>query len=77
MSEGHVVFFCSSVEQFRRELDLSLFRTICQAKVFSEEETFSIYVNGTDWNENPVEGVDFAARGLALDTIRGRLLSRW
>ena len=77
LSEGHVVFFCPAVENFRRELDLCLFRTICQTKGFSEDQTFSLFVNGQDWNEKPVSSTDFASRGLALDTMRGHWLSRW
>ena len=77
LTEGHVVFFCPSVEQFRRDLDLSLFRTVCQSKGFSEEKTFSLYVNGHDWKGNPLVGVDFASRGLVMDTIRGHWLSCW
>ena len=78
LSEGHVVFFCSGVERFREELDLKFFRNICARKGFSEVKTFSLFVNGHDWNElGVVSDPDFPARGLAMDTIRGHWLSRW
>ena len=78
LSEGHVVFFCPAVEQFREELDLKFFRNICIRKGFSEIKTFSLYVNGHDWNElGVVNDPDFPARGLVMDTIRGHWLSRW
>ena len=78
LSEGHVVFFCSGVERFREELDLKFFRNICVRKGFSEVKTFSLFVNGHDWNElGVVSDPDFPARGLAMDTIRGHWLSRW
>ena len=77
LSEAHVIFFCPAVELFRKELDLTLFRTICKSKGFSDSHTFMLYVNGFDWNENPVSGADFASRGLALDTLRGHWLARW
>lgn len=77
LSESHVVFFCSSVESYRKELDLTFFRNICQREGYSEEKTFSTFVNGLDWNGNLVQDTDFAERGLAMDTIRGHWLSRW
>ena len=77
LSESHVVFFCPAVELHREELELTIFRSICRSKGFSESKTFLLYINGFDWNENPVGDTDFASRGLALDTIRGHWLSRW
>ena len=77
LSEAHVIFFCPAVELFREELDLTVFRAICRSKGFGDSHTFRLYVNGFDWNENPVSGTDFASRGLALDTLRGHWLSRW
>ena len=77
LSEGHVVFFCSAVETQRKELDLTFFRNICQRDGYSEEKTFATFVNGLDWNGNPVQATDYASRGLAMDTIRGHWLSRW
>ena len=68
LNEGHVVFFCSGVERFRDELDLKFFRNICARKGFSEAKTFSLFVNGHDWNEiGVVNDPDFPARGLACN----------
>ena len=77
LSEGHVVFFCPAVEFFREELDLKFFRNICTKNGFSEVKTFSLYVNGHDWNENLVAEPDFPSRGLAMDLMRGHWLARW
>ena len=77
LSESHVVFFCPAVEHFREELDLKFFRNICSKNGFSEEKTFSLYVNGHDWNENLVADPNFQSRGLAMDLMRGHWLARW
>ena len=76
LTESHVVFFCSAVESHRKELDLVFFRNICKLKGYSEEETFSTFINGLDWNGNLVQDTDYAERGLALDTIRGHWVAR-
>ena len=77
LTEAHVIFFCPSVERFRKEFELNFFRTVCRTQGFDEEKTFSLYINGHDWNENPVPDTDYASRGLALDTLRGHWLSLW
>ena len=77
LTEAHVIFFCSSVERYRKEFELNFFRTVCRTQGFGEEKTFSLYINGHDWNENPVPDTDYASRGLALDTLRGHWLSLW
>ena len=77
LDEAHVIFFCPSVEKYRREFYLNIFRTICRTKGFDDQKTFSLFINGQDWNENPVDDTDFASRGLTLDTIRGHWLSLW
>ena len=51
MTDSHdVVFFWSGVESFGDELDLKFFRKICARKGFSKAKTFSLFVNGHDWN---------------------------
>ena len=65
------------MEFFREELDLKFFRNICTKNGFSEVKTFSLYVNGHDWNENLVAEPDFPSRGLAMDLMRGHWLARW
>ena len=77
LTEAHVIFFCPSVERFRKEFELNFFRTVCRTQGYGKEETFNIFINGHDWNGNPVPDTDFASRGLALDTIRGHWLSLW
>jgi hypothetical protein len=77
LTEAHVIFFCPSVERFRKEFELNFFRTVCRTQGYGKEETFNIFINGHDWNGNPVPDTDFASRGLALDTIRGHWPSLW
>ena len=55
LSEGHVVFFCPSVEQYREEFDLAFFRGICTSKGFTEEMVYVTFVNGFDWNGNRIQ----------------------
>lgn len=77
LTESHVIFYCPSVERERRELDMVFFRNLCSSKGFRETEIFSLFVNGIDWNGNPVYKEEILSRGLALDTLRGHWLSRW
>ena len=77
LTESHVVFFCDKVERFRQEFELPFFRNLCRSKGFSEEDTFALYVNGKDWNGTVVLPLEYDARGLAMDTIRGHWLSLW
>ena len=77
LSESHLFFFCPSVEHFRKDFDLTTFRTVARVTGFTEEETFRIYINGFNWNGCHVPDTDFVARGHALDTIRGHWLTLW
>ena len=77
LTEAHVIFSCPSVEHFRSELELTMFRTICQNKGFSEMKTFTLFINGLNCDEKPVDLDDILARGLALDTLRGHWLALW
>ena len=77
LSENHVVFFCPAVKTLRKELNLNLYRTICQKKGYSEDETLCSYINGLDCKGNQVSGCDFVSRGRIMDTIRENWLSQW
>ena len=77
LSEGHVVFFCPSIESYREEFGLVFFRNVCLRKGYSEESIFKAYVNGLDWNGTLAYDTDFVDRGHALDTMRGHWLSKW
>ena len=60
------------------DLGLTFFRNICMhQKGFDCEHTFTLFVNGFDWNGQLVTKDDIKARGLALDTLRGHWLARW
>ena len=77
-SVQHVAFFCSSVENVRKnDTELRFFRNICQLKGFTEDYTFSLYINGQDWNENFVDPEDFIKRGTELQLVLDAWLSKW
>ena len=74
----HVAFFCPEVENVRKEqTEISFFRNLCMRKGYSEYETYSMYLNGLDWNENPVELKDYLNRGAELDRVLSAWLSKW
>ena len=74
----HVAFFCSSVENIRKnDTELRFFRNICQLKGFSEDYTFQLYINGQYWNENFVNPEDFIDRGDELQLVLNARLSQW
>ena len=56
---------------------LASFRNMCVAKGFSDEYTFELFVNGLDWNENPVPVEVFLARGADLKKLLDSFLSLW
>ena len=77
-SVHHVAFFCPSVENVRKnDTELRFFRNNCHIKGFSEDYTFSLYVNGKDWNENFVEPEEFMNRGADLQLVLDAWLSKW
>ena len=77
ISEAHVIFFCPAVEEFRKELGLSMFRAVCRTKYLSEEQTFTTFINGLDFNGTMIKIAEIQDRALALDTLRGHWLARW
>ena len=77
-SVSHLAFFCPSVENFRKEATgLSSFRNMCSAKGFCEDKIYELYINGEDWNENPVPANMFLERGSDLRLILDHFLSLW
>ena len=75
---AHLAMFCSSIEKIRKEqTEISLFRNTCLRKGFSEEHTFKLFVNGYDWNENPVEANEFLDRGRELKVLLDSWLDKW
>ena len=62
---------------FTMLLLLTSFRNTCLFKGFSEEYTFALYINGKDWNENPVPLQDFLERGVELKQLLDVWLSKW
>ena len=75
---SHLAFFCPSMEKFRKaRTSLGSFRNMCKAKAFTDEKVYELFVNGMDWNENPIELSDFLERGADLKLLLDEFLSRW
>ena len=75
---SHLAFFCPSMEKFRKtRTSLSSFRNMCSAKGFTNERIYEMFVNGLDWNENPVQKKDFLDRGADLKLLLDEFLSKW
>ena len=66
------------MEKFRmEEISLGSFRNMCSAKGFSNDHIYDLFVNGDDWNENPVLVGVFLERGVDLKQLLDNFLSRW
>ena len=77
-SGAHMALFCPSIEKVRAEhTSVSSFRNICLAKGFSEELTFELFINGLDWNKNPVEKVEYLERGKELALLLDAWVAKW
>lgn len=74
----HLAMFCPSIELIRKEqTTVASFRNTCLLQGFSEDHTFGLYINGLDWNENPVPVKDFLVRGEELKHLLDAWLSKW
>ena len=74
----HVALFCPYVEDVRQDqTSISLFRNFCIRKGYSEHQTFQLFINGLDWNENPVQPSDYRMRGKDLELVMNAWLSLW
>ena len=74
----HLTMYCPFIENIRKEqTSITSFRNTCLFKGFSEEYTFALYINGKDWNENPVPLQDFLERGVELKQLLDVWLSKW
>jgi hypothetical protein len=70
--------FCNAIERIRKEqTTITRFRNTCIFKGFSEDITFSLFINGQDWNQNPVEVTEYLDRGVELKLLLDAWLSRW
>ena len=77
-SVPHLVMFCSAIEDLRKKCTaISSFRNTCILKGFSEEHTFSLYINGRDWNELCVDADQFLERGTDMKRLLEHWLSLW
>lgn len=75
---AHLSMFCPSIEMIRKEQStITSFRNTCLLKGYSEDLTFALYINGQDWNQNPVELSDFLHRGVELKLLMDVWLSKW
>ena len=50
---------------------------MCILNGFSEEHTFSLYINGMDWNELYVDREQYLERGTELKSLLDYWLSNW
>ena len=77
-SVQHLAMFCPLIEKIRKEqTSIASFRNTCLFKGFSEDYTFALFLNGKDWNENPVPLTDFLDRGVELKQLLDTWLSKW
>ena len=77
-SVAHLALFCSSIERIRKEqTTITSFRKTCIFKGFSEDYTFQLFINGLDWNENPVVAELYLDRGRELAILLEYWLSQW
>ena len=53
------------------------FRNLCISKGFSEDLTFGLFINGYDWNLNPVGASEYLERGSELKLLLDAWLSKW
>ena len=75
---AHLALFCSSIERVRKEqTSVTSFRNTCIFKGFSDSYTFQLFINGMDWNENPVKAQDYLDRGRELGLLLDSWLCQW
>ena len=75
---SHLAMFCPSVERIRKEqTSIVFFRNLCISKGFSEDLTFGLFINGYDWNLNPVGASEYLERGSELKLLLDAWLSKW
>ena len=58
---------------------LSLFLILLSLSLmgFSEDLTFGLFINGYDWNLNPVGASEYLERGSELKLLLDAWLSKW
>ena len=75
---AHLAMFCPAIEGIRKEQTcIASFRNLCRFKGFTEDEAFLLFINGSDWNENPVQASDYLERGKDLALLMEAWLSLW
>jgi hypothetical protein len=73
----HLLFTCASLTHLRRETGISSFVNLSMLKGKTLEETYKLFVNGCDWNENSVSKSDYLERGKCMNDMRDMWLSLW
>ena len=56
---------------------MMLYYLFCLHVRVSLDATYALYINGLDWNENPVELLDILQRGVELKMLLDVWLSKW
>ena len=74
----HLALFCPALEHLRRtRTGITSFRNMCQAKNFTNQKIFELFINGEDWNEIPISTELYRERGVELFILWNEFNSRW
>ena len=77
-TEAHLTFFCFAVEAVRKQqTSFASFRNMCQAKGYSDDKMFNLFINGMDCNGNPVSVEVLLVRGQDLQVLTKAWLALW
>ena len=74
----HLALFCQASEHLRQtRTGITSFRNMCQAKNFTNQKIFELFINGEDWNEIPISIELYRERGSELFILWNEFNSLW
>ena len=73
----HLLFICGSLSLLRWQTEIQFFLNLCLRKGFSLEETYRLFVNGYDWNNNPISKTDYLERAKCMNDMRDLWFTKW
>ena len=73
----HLLFTCGSLSRLRWQTEIQFYVNLCLRKGFSLEETYRLFVNGFDWNSNPVSKADYFERAKCIKDMRDLWFTKW
>ena len=73
----HLLFISGSLSPLRWQTEIQFFLNLCLRKGFSLEETYRLFVNGYDWNNNPVSKTDYLERAKCMNDMRDLWFTKW